>query len=421
MDKSNYKILIVDDEPEYRKALSIILEDIGYTAVMCSNGLEAMEYLSKSRADLVITDLKMPVMSGIDLIKKIREQGIDTEILVITAYGSIESAVDAIKLGAFDYFVKSGSPEELIVKVDRIAELSRFKNKAYISAKRPSGGDVFLESENRDFQNIIDMCDRIADTDINILILGESGVGKEVIANYIHRMSGRAGEPFVPINCQVFPEGVMESELFGHEKGAFTGALETRIGKFEEANHGTLFLDEIGDMPLSAQGKLLRALETKSIEHIGSNKRISLDIRFIFATNKNLEKEIENGTFREDLFYRINALTFTIPSLRERREDLPALIDFFVRKTERDQKKKHVIIEEKVIERLLAYDYPGNIRELKNIVERMLALSRDGKVTAAELPDLQFARGGGGTPYAAFQEKNPLRLETPEAGSRLIT
>ena len=244
MDKSNYKILIVDDEPEYRKALSIILEDIGYTAVMCSNGLEAMEYLSKSRADLVITDLKMPVMSGIDLIKKIREQGIDTEILVITAYGSIESAVDAIKLGAFDYFVKSGSPEELIVKVDRIAELSRFKNKAYISAKRPSGGDVFLESENRDFQNIIDMCDRIADTDINILILGESGVGKEVIANYIHRMSGRAGEPFVPINCQVFPEGVMESELFGHEKGAFTGALETRIGKFEEANHGTLFLDE---------------------------------------------------------------------------------------------------------------------------------------------------------------------------------
>lgn len=395
IDKSNYKILIVDDETEYRKALAMILEDIGYTTAMCSNGAEALKYLSKNNADLVVTDLKMPVMSGTELIRKIREQNIEAEILVITAYGSIESAVDAIKLGASDYFVKSGSPEELIIKVDRIAEMKRLKRKNDILIKKQNDSDVFLESKNRDFQNIIDMCERIADTDINILILGESGVGKEVIANYIHRMSGRANEPFIPINCQVFPEGVMESELFGHEKGAFTGAVESRIGKFEEANYGTLFLDEIGDMPLSAQGKLLRALETKSIERVGSNKRIALDIRFIFATNKNLEEEIKKGSFREDLFYRINALTFTIPPLRERKEDLPALIRFFVKKTEREQKKRDISVDEEVMEKMLAYNYPGNIRELKNTVERMLALSRDGKVTVDELPNMR----GGGTAY----------------------
>lgn len=391
MNNNNFKILIVDDEPEYQKALSIILENIGYNTAMCSNGREALEYLSSNNADLVITDLRMPVMSGTEVIKQIKERKIDTEILVITAYGSIESAVDAIKLGAADYFVKSSNPEELIIKVDRIVKMQRLEQKNDILLKNQNAGDVFLESKNPAFLNILDMVSRTADTDINILLLGESGVGKEVIANHIHRISGRSKEPFIPVNCQVFPEGVMESELFGHERGAFTGALESRIGKFEEANYGTLFLDEIGDLPMSVQGKLLRALETKSIEHIGSNKRISLDIRFIFATNKDLWKEIEKGQFREDLLYRINTLTVTIPPLRERREDLPDLIDFFVKKTEREQKKRNVIIDDEVMDHLLRYDYPGNIRELKNITERMLALSREGRVTMAELPGLGSA------------------------------
>ena len=195
---------------------------------------------------------------------------------------------------------------------------------------------------------MIDMCNRTADTNINILLLGESGVGKEVVANYIHRISNRANEPFIPVNCQVFPEGVIESELFGHEKGAFTGAVGSRIGKFEEANYGTLFLDEIGDLPVMTQGKLLRALETRSIERIGSNKRIHLDVRFIFATNKDLNHEIETGVFRDDLLYRINTLTLTIPPLRERKEDLPGLIHFFVKKIAIDQKKKNIEIDGKV-------------------------------------------------------------------------
>ena len=250
------------------------------------------------------------------------------------------------------------------------------------------------------------MCDRTADTDISILLLGESGVGKEVIANYIHGKSNRKNEPFVPVNCQVFPEGVIESELFGHEKGAFTGAVGSRTGKFEEANYGTLFLDEIGDLPVTTQGKLLRALETKSIQKVGSNRSINLDVRFIFATNKDLYREIENGNFRDDLLYRINTLTLTIPPLRERREDLPGLIDFFVTQTANDQKKKNVTIDDDVMDYLLNYDYPGNVRELRNIIERMIALSIDGRVTSKEI--LMNSRNSSGI-YTIQGELQDLR------------
>ncbi len=383
--RRNYRILIVDDEIEYQNVVSLILEDAGYSAAACSNGREALEYLKNNDVDLVITDLRMPVMTGTELIENIRQMELDVDILVVTAYGSIEGAVDAIRLGAADYFVKSSNLDELIMKVDRIARMKRLEHKADILLKNQNAEEVFLDSKNPQYCQLLDMCNRTADTNINILLLGESGVGKEVVANYIHRISNRADEPFIPVNCQVFPEGVIESELFGHEKGSFTGAVGNRIGKFEEANYGTLFLDEIGDLPLMTQGKLLRALETRSIERIGSNKRINLDVRFIFATNKNLNKEIEQGAFRDDLLYRINTLTLTIPPLRERREDLPGLIDFFVRKTEIDQKKKDIRIDEEVMDHLLRYDYPGNIRELKNIIERMIALSRGGRVTMAEL------------------------------------
>lgn len=407
MDSSrrNYRILIVDDEIEYQNVVSLILEDAGYSAATCSNGREALEYLKNNDVDLVITDLRMPVMTGTELIENIRQMELEVDILVVTAYGSIEGAVDAIRLGAADYFVKSSDLDELIMKVDRIARMKRLEHKADILLKNQNAEEVFLDSKNPQYCQLLDMCNRTADTNINILLLGESGVGKEVVANYIHRISNRADEPFIPVNCQVFPEGVIESELFGHEKGSFTGAVGNRIGKFEEANYGTLFLDEIGDLPLMTQGKLLRALETKSIERIGSNKRINLDVRFIFATNKNLNKEIEQGAFRDDLLYRINTLTLTIPPLRERREDLPGLIDFFVRKTEIDQKKKDIRIDEEVMDHLLRYDYPGNIRELKNIIERMIALSRGGRVTMAEL----MLPGGSGFSMFGRGEITTLR------------
>lgn len=383
--RKNYQILVVDDEIEYQKVVSLILEDAGYRANACSNGEEALHFLQENEVDLVITDIRMPVMTGTELIEKMAELQYDADILVVTAYGSIEGAIDAIRLGAADYFVKSSDLDELIRKVDRISQMKRLKDKTDILLKNQNNEDVFLYSQNPAYKEMLNMCERTADTNINILLLGESGVGKEVVANHIHRISDRAKEPFIPVNCQVFPEGVIESELFGHEKGSFTGAISARVGKFEEANYGTLFLDEIGDLPLTTQGKLLRALETRSIEKVGSNKRIHLDVRFVFATNKDLSKEIEKGTFREDLLYRINTLTLTIPSLRERKEDLPGLINFFVKKTESDQKKKGIQIDDDVMERLLCYDYPGNVRELRNIVERMIALSRDGRVTMNEL------------------------------------
>lgn len=383
--KKGYKILIVDDEIEYQKVVSLILSDEGYDTATRSNGHEALEYLEANKVNLVVTDLKMPIMDGVDLIKKIKEKYDDVEVIVMTAFGSIESAVDSIKYGANDYFVKSGEMHELVMKVERLAKISRLQLKSNVLLKNQNAPQVFLESKNEEYLNLIEMCQRTADTGINILLLGESGVGKEVIANYIHGLSNRSEEPFVPVNCQVFPEGVIESELFGHEKGAFTGAIETRIGKFEEANFGTLFLDEIGDLPITTQGKLLRAIESKKIERLGSNKSLHLDIRFISATNKNPDKQIKEGDFREDLLYRINTLTLNIPPLRDRREDLPALIQFFVNKTEMDQKKKIHKIDQAVMNFLLKYDYPGNIRELKNIVERMIALSKEGVVTVKEI------------------------------------
>lgn len=385
VSKKGYKILIVDDELEYQKVLSIILSDIGYEIATCSNGHEALKYIESNIVNLVLTDLKMPVMDGVELIKKVKEKYENLDVIVMTAFGSIESAVDSIKYGATDYFVKSGDMEELVMKINRLSTIFRLKRKSSILLKNQNDTEIFMDSKNEEYKKLLEMCKRTADTGINVLLLGESGVGKEIIANYIHRLSRRRQEPFVAVNCQVFPEGMIESELFGHEKGAFTGALDSRIGKFEQANFGTLFLDEIGDLPISTQGKLLRAIESRKIEKLGSNKSINLDVKFISATNKDLEKQIVNGDFRDDLLYRINTLTLYIPSLRNRREDLPDLIEFFIKKIENEQKKKVKKVDDEVMDFLLKYDYPGNIRELKNIIERMIALSKDGVITANEI------------------------------------
>ncbi len=379
--KTGYRILIVDDEPEYQKVVSMILKRRGYHTAACSNGLEALQQIEENEVHLVITDLRMPGMDGEELIRRLAVEHGEIDIIVMTAYGSIESAVDAIKYGAKDYFVKSSDLEELLTKVERLAKLKRLAEKSDILLRHQSGEDVFLQSKNDRYLRLLDLCDKTADTNINVLLLGESGVGKEVFAHYIHNRGTRRGEPFVPINCQAFPEGVIESELFGHEKGAFTGAVTKRVGKFEEANFGTLFLDEIGDLPISMQGKLLRALETRRIERIGGNKSIDLDVRLISATNKSLEQEIAAGRFREDLLYRINTLTMVIPPIRQRKEDLAGLIEFFLRKTEMEQKKKITYIDGQVMAMLLDYDYPGNVRELKNMIERMVALSDGGRIT----------------------------------------
>ncbi|MGF6376790.1 two-component system response regulator HydG [Clostridiales Family XIII bacterium PM5-7] len=405
--KAGYRILIVDDEQEYQKVVAMILGRAGYTTSTCHNGLEALDYIKENEVSLVITDLRMPKMDGVELIKSLKETVPELDIIVMTAYGSIESAVDAIKYGAKDYFVKSGELEELIIKVERLFKLKRLEEKSNILLRNQHSPSAFLESKNEEYCRILEMCRKTADSGINVLLLGESGVGKEVIANYIHNSGNRSKEPFVPINCQAFPEGVIESELFGHEKGAFTGAMGKRVGKFEEANFGTLFLDEICDLPISSQGKLLRALESRKIERIGSNKYIDLDVRLISATNKVPPEEIEKGTFREDLLYRINTLTVTIPPIRERKEDLPGLIDFFVERIQMEQKKKILSVDDQVMSILLNYDYPGNVRELKNIIERMIALSEGGEITINELP--MPANRLIANDQVEFQKNKPLK------------
>lgn len=405
--RAGYRILIVDDEFEYQKVVSMILDGAGYHTDACSNGKEAMDFVRDHEVHLVITDLRMPEMDGEELIRQLTGTNPDLDIIVMTAYGSIESAVDTIKYGAKDYFVKSNDLEELMIKVERLAKLKRLEEKSNILLKNQNSENMFLQSKNEAFLKLLDLCDKTADTNINVLLLGESGVGKEVFANYIHSRGSRCKEPFVPINCQAYPEGVIESELFGHEKGAFTGAVSKRIGKFEEANFGTLFLDEICDLPLSLQGKLLRVLENKKIERIGSNKSIDLDVRLISATNKVPEDEITSNRFREDLLYRINTLTMVIPPIRERKEDLPGLIDFFLHKIEMEQKKKIVKVEDQAMSALLSYDYPGNVRELKNIIERMVALSEEGIITAGDLPvSLHSNSSGDGMTIA---QNLPLR------------
>lgn len=407
--KTGYNILIVDDEPEYQKVVSMILSRKGYQTSTCSNGRQALDYISAHEVNLVITDLRMPELSGEELIRKLNAENEEIDIIVMTAYGSIESAVDSIKYGAKDYFVKSSDLEELLMKVERLAKLKRLTEKSDILLRNQHEETVFLESKNPQYLRLLELCDKTADTNINVLLLGESGVGKEVFANYIHNKGSRAREPFVPINCQSLPESVIESELFGHERGSFTGAVTKRIGKFEEANFGTLFLDEIGDLPIGMQGKLLRVFENRKIERIGSNKSINLDVRLICATNKSLEDEIAAGRFREDLLYRINTLTLFIPPIRQRKEDLEGLIDFFIRKTEAEQKKKITHIDGKVMSMLLAYDYPGNVRELKNIIERMVALSDGGKITMDGLQQPLCAAQGDVEGAAFFSEAATLK------------
>ena len=382
----DFCILIVDDEIEYQRAFSMILSRNGFQVLTCSDGQTALDMLAENEIDLVMTDLKMPGMDGLTLIQKVKSEYPAIELMVMTAFGSIESAVQAMKYGATGYFIKSSDPQGLLIDINRMVRIKTLEKANQILLQQQGEGvDLFLDTRTPEFRRVLETCQKAAGSSINILLLGESGTGKEVLAKYIHRLSARKKHPLIPVNCQVFGEGTIESELFGHEKGSFTGAVGRRIGRFEEANHGTLFLDEIGDLPLSVQGKLLRTLESRTIERVGSNSPIELDLRLICATNKDLQAEIAAQQFREDLFYRINTLTITIPPLRERKADLPLLIPYFLQRICMDQKKKITSVAPETMEVLLAYDYPGNIRELRNVLERMVALN-EGEILRGSFP-----------------------------------
>lgn len=382
------EILIVDDERVQCEMLAGFLRKQGYRPDTAENGRIALEKFKTGSFDLVLTDQRMPEMEGLQLLKEIKRLNPETVVVIMTAFGSVSSAVAAMKEGAYDYLTKPIDLDELLLLIHRIEkEINlRRENRLLREQLREKFKVDFIVSNSRPMEEALNLVGRVAPSQATVLILGESGTGKELIARAIHYASPRAEKPFIKVNCAALPETLLESELFGHEKGAFTGAVAKRIGRFEQADQGSIFLDEIGDLSLPLQMKLLRVLQEKEFERVGSNQTIKVDVRVIAATNRNLEEAIKKGTFREDLYYRLNVVTITLPPLRERKEDIPLLIEHFLKKYSAQNKKEVVGLSKEAHELLRQYDYPGNVRELENIIERAVVLCPGKIITVNELP-----------------------------------
>ena len=373
------KILVVDDERGMREFLNIMLQKEGYGVTSAGSGKEALEYISQKTFDIVITDIRMPDITGIDIIKTVKESTPETIVIMITAYASTETAVEAMKQGAYDYITKPFKIEEIKLIVRNALEKRRLREENLILKKKieewtATGFIGGIVGKSPSVIRIIELMVKIADSPSNVLITGESGTGKELIARAIHHYSYRKDRPFVAINCSAIPEGLFESELFGHIKGAFTGAIANKEGIFESANGGTIFLDEIGDIPQSFQVKLLRVLDDKIIKRVGGNQEIKIDVRIVAATNKDLKKAIAEGAFREDLFYRLDVIPIEMPPLRERKEDISLLIEHFLSKFNRILGREAKSTSPDAMERLVNHSWKGNVRELENVIERAVTL-----------------------------------------------
>lgn len=380
------KVLVVDDEASIRLVLGKYLEKAGYRVECAANGAQAIERSLDEDLALIILDLNLPDMSGIEVFKTIREGGVDTPVIIITAQNTMKNAIEAMKLGAYDYISKPFDLEE--VKITARRAIESFDNSKRLELLRASGkentrqeGEQQIVGKSPAMLYIFKTIGRIAEKGFPVLITGESGTGKELVARAIHNSSSRRNERLVAVNIAAIPKDLLESELFGYEKGAFTGALTRRIGRFEEAHMGTLHLDEIGDMPLELQTKLLRVIEEKRFYKLGAERPVDVDVRLIVSTNKDLEKEVQKGKFRKDLYYRINTISIEIPPLRERKEDIPLLAEHFLKKYSKELREGERLISEDGMALLLEYNWPGNVRELENTIKRVLALSSDTVIT----------------------------------------
>ncbi len=390
------RILVVDDEESIREFLEIMLKKEGFEITLAEDGAMAKDVLAKKTFDMIISDLQMPNMNGIELLKHVKETSPDTVFMMITAFGTTETAVEAMKMGAYDYITKPFKIDEVRLNINNAL---RSKN---------------LEVENRSlkkelvkeysFQNIIgnsqamhliyDLIKRVSQAPTNILVTGESGTGKEVVAKAIHYNGPLKDRPFVTINCGAIPENLMESEMFGHKKGSFTGAVSDKVGLFEVADGGTLFLDEVGELPITIQVKLLRAIQERMIRRVGATDDHKIDVRIIAATNRNLEEMVQKGTFRQDLYYRLNVINIKTPPLRDRKDDIPILAQFFLKKYNEKLNKNITSISTEAMEILKKYDYPGNVRELENMLERTVALEGGATVLPESLPPLVSTPSG---------------------------
>lgn len=381
------KLLIIDDEPLIRMSLNEGLKDTGLEIVTARSGKEAMEILNSDNFGFIITDYKLPDLNGLEILKLVKNTYPDTIVIMMTAYGTSETAIDAIKMGAFDYITKPFSIEEIKIILAKAKQFSLLENEnVLLKEQLTKQSNIEIVGVSEAIVKIKNSILTIANSDSPVLITGETGTGKELIADAIHYSSRRKNYPYIKINCAAIPETLLESELFGYEKGAFTGAFQLKKGKIELADTGTLFLDEIGDMPVALQAKLLRVLETKEFERLGGSKSIKVNIRIIVATKKDLKEEIQKGNFREDLFYRINVFHIHLPPLRERREDIPLLTRYFLEKHSKLSNKKITGVTDEVFEIFKKYLFPGNIRELNNIIERAVMLCADSVIDHSLLP-----------------------------------
>jgi two-component system response regulator PilR (NtrC family) len=385
MEKHKGRILIVEDENSMREVLRILLEGESYEVISASDGLKGLSYIDKDIFDLVITDIKMPGADGFEVLKKVKHISPDTIVLMITAFGTTEAAIEAMKLGAYDYINKPFKIDEIRLIVKKALEKKRLSEE--VSLLRDKVKITYrLENiigQSSKMQELFRLIPKVAQSISNVLIIGESGSGKELVAMALHNLSNRKDRNFVAINCSAFPEGLLESELFGHMKGSFTGAMQNKQGLFEVADSGSLFLDEIGEMPINLQSKLLRVLENGTFRRVGGTTDIRVDVRVISATNKDIKEEIASGRFREDLYYRLNVVPIHIPSLRERREDIPLLVEHFLKKIS-DQTKR---VTPEAMRILIEYPWKGNVRELENVIERVALLTEKEEITPAELPN----------------------------------
>jgi DNA-binding NtrC family response regulator len=384
------QILIVEDDRTIREAIDVILTKEGYVVASCRSAEDVMQQ-DGFEPDILITDYKLPGKNGIELIRSLKEKFPLLESIVITAFGSIDLAVDAVKSGASDFLAKPFSPDELLLKVHQLLDLRQaHEQKEYLLEevrKVFSGYEIIGSSE--EMKKIYSLVSKVARSESTVLIQGESGTGKELIARYIHFNSKRSNGPFIKVNCAALAEGVLESELFGHEKGAFTGSIRQRKGRFELADRGTIFLDEIGDLAPNVQVKLLRVLQEGEIERVGGEQTIRVDVRIVAATNRDLVSMVQKGSFREDLYYRLNVIPVVLPPLRKRKEDIPELTHFFLTKLANENNRKKILLEKEAMQVLIDYPWPGNIRELENVLERAVVLCDSDRITISELPFVQ--------------------------------
>lgn len=400
------KILVADDEPRIRKAIVRLLTDEGYAVMPVENGREAVEALLSFHPDVVLLDQQMPVLTGVEALEEIKRLAPNQTVVFVTAFGSVSLAVDAVKKGAYDFVEKPFDNDKLLLTVRRAIEHSRMKGELSTLKRTLDETKSPVIGETTGLLSVMTQMRRVAETNATVLIHGESGTGKELIASAIHRHSSRAAAPFIAINCGAIPLTLMESELFGHERGAFTDAKEAKAGTFERADGGTLFLDEVGELPLEAQVKLLRVLEDRQITRIGGKKPIPVDVRIVAATNRNLEEEVKNGHFRLDLLYRLNIFVLLLPPLRERKEDVPLLANFFIRKHNRALNLDIQGISHEAMSILSSSDWPGNVRDLENAVQSAMILCTGSTILPEHLP----ARLKG------YDQTDPLAAPKAEGG-----